>query len=194
MERPSQIPAFAPGDEQLTSCPIIVGRYADKGEAFTEKGGSVGQVSLFQLLFGDDSTYASANAVMVLEPEPDVINIQFFKDRQSLTARRFSKYIWRKGWNWDHSVYGQPYYFVNGFLQIDSGAHHGGAQGIGLSSMCRSLPGRISGIVFLRLKMVTSNSQPALNDHTARQYGSNEPLVSSHLVRTPFLSVISNPL
>jgi hypothetical protein len=132
MERPSQIPAFAPGDEQLTSCPRIVGRYADKGEAFTEKGGSVGQVSLFQLLFGGDSAYASVDAVTVLEPEQDVINIQFLKDRQSLTARRFSKYIWRKGWNWDHSMYGQPYYCVNGFLQIDSGAHHGGAQGIGM--------------------------------------------------------------
>ena len=130
--RPSHISAFAPGDEQLMSCPRIAGRYADKGEASTVKGGSVGQVSLSQLLFGDDPSNASADDVTVLEPEQDVIDIQFFKDRQSLTARRFSKYIWRKGWNWDHSVYGQPYYCVNGFMQIDSGTHHGGAQGIGM--------------------------------------------------------------
>jgi len=132
MERPSQIPAYAPGDEQLMSCPRIVGRYADKGEAFTVKGGSVRRVSLFQLLLGDDPANASADDVTVLEPEPDVIDIQFFKDRRSLTSRRFSKYTWGKGWNWDHSVYGQPYYCVNGFLQIDSRAEHHGAQGIGM--------------------------------------------------------------
>ena len=132
MARPSHIPAFVPGDEQLMSCPRIAGRYADKGEASTVKGGSVGQVSLSQLLFGDDPSNASADDVTVLEPEPDVIEIQFLKDRQSLTSRRFSKYTWGKGWNWDHRVYGQPYYCVNGFLQVDSRAEHHGAQGIGM--------------------------------------------------------------
>jgi hypothetical protein len=132
MERPSQIPAFAPGDEQLMSCPRIVGHYADKGEAFTVKGGSVRQVSLSQLLFGDDPANASADDVTVLEPEPDVIDIQIIKEGQPFTVRRFSKYTWGKGWNWDHRVYGKPYYCVNGFLQVDSGAHHHGAQGIGM--------------------------------------------------------------
>jgi hypothetical protein len=132
MERPSQIPAYAPGDEQVMSCPRIVGRFADKGEAFTVKGGNVGQASLSQLLFGDDPANATTDDVTVLETEPDVIEIQFFKDRQSLTSRRLSKYTWAKGWNWNHSVYGQPYYCVNGFLQIDRGAEHHGAQGIGI--------------------------------------------------------------
>jgi hypothetical protein len=132
MERPSQIPAFAPGDEKLMSCPRIAGRYMDKGEAFTVKGQSVGQVSLSQLLFGDNPAYAAADAVTMLEPESDVIDIHFFKEGQSLAVQRFSKYTWGKGWNWDHRVYSQPYYCVNGFLQIDRGAEHHGAQGLGM--------------------------------------------------------------
>lgn len=132
MERPSQIPAFAPGEEKLMSCPRITGRYADKGEAFTVKGQSVGQVSLFQLLFGNDPACAAADAVTVLEPELDVIDIHFFKEGQPLATRRFSKYTWEKGWNWDHRVLGQPYYCVNGFLEIDRGAEHHGAQGLGM--------------------------------------------------------------
>ena len=113
------------------SCPRIAGRYADKGEAFTVKGQSVGQVSLSQLLLGADPAFAGADTVTVVEPESDVIEIQVFKQGQSVTARRFSQYAWRKAWNWHSSKYGQPYYCAKGFLEIDREGEHGGASGLG---------------------------------------------------------------
>ena len=129
-KRPSQIPDFAPGDEKMMSVPRIAGRYADKGEAFTVKGKSAGQVSLSRLLFGDDPACAGADAVTVLEPEPDVIKIQVFREGQSVAMHRFSKYAWH--WNWDSSKLGQPYYGVKGFLEIAISESHGGAPGIGM--------------------------------------------------------------
>jgi len=130
---PSRLPAFTPGEEKLTSCPIIAGRYADKGEAFTVEGQSIGEVSLSKLLYGDNPAWASADIVRVLEPEPDVIEIQCFKQGQSLAAHRFSKYTWAKGWNWDSRVLGQPYYCVKGFVELGSGTEsHTGAPALGM--------------------------------------------------------------
>ena len=115
------------------SCPRIVGRYLDKGEVFTVKGESLGEVSLSKLLSGVDPTDASADTVTVLEPEPDVIEIQFFKQGQPLAGLRFSRYTWAKGWHWDNRVLGQPYYCAKGFVELGNGtASHGGAQGLGL--------------------------------------------------------------
>jgi hypothetical protein len=136
---PSQIPAFAPGDEKSMSVPRISGRYADKGEAFTDKGKSVGQVSLSRLLFGDHSAFAGADTVTVVEPEPDMIKIEVFEQGQSVEKHRFSKYTWDRATggrgifaNWDSSKLGQPYYGEKGFLDIGISESTGGAAGIGL--------------------------------------------------------------
>jgi hypothetical protein len=136
---PSQIPAFAPGDEKYMSVPRIAGRYADKGEAFTDKGKNVGQASLSRLLFGDHSACAGADTVTVVEPEPDVIEIEVFKQWQSVEKHRFSKYTWNRATggrgifaDWDSSKLGQPYYGVKGFLDISISESHGGASGIGM--------------------------------------------------------------
>jgi hypothetical protein len=138
-KRPSQIPAFAAGDEKLMPSHRIVGRYADKGEAFTDKGKSLEQASLSQLLFGSDPVYAEADTVNVVEPESDVIDFQFSQKGQSVTTRRISKYTWSKATggrgifaNWDSSKYGQPYYVVKGFIDIAISESHGGASGVGM--------------------------------------------------------------
>ena len=119
---PPQLAAFASGEEKLTSCPRIVGCYADKGEALTVEGQSAGEVSLSQLLCGDYPACAAADTVTVLEPEPDVIEIQFSKQGQSFTALRFSKYTWVKAWNCDSRVLGRPYYCSKGFMIIERGS------------------------------------------------------------------------
>jgi hypothetical protein len=160
-KHPEQIPAFAPGDGKFGSAPKIAGHYANKGEAFTVKGESLGQVLLSRLLFidqpaspaqasygrtadkvkallGDNSTSA-ADSVTVLEPEPDMVELQFFKQGQSVATRRFSKYTWNRatgGWgifaNWDSSTLGQPYYEVKGFMDIGISESHGGVPGVGM--------------------------------------------------------------
>ena len=121
-KRPSQIPAFASGDEQLMSCPRIVGRYANTGEAYTVNGERMGQVSLSCLLFGADPDCVGAAAVTVEEPEADVIEFQVFNRGQVAAMRLFGKITW---WGkWDSRRCSQPYKCAKGFLLIERGSEH----------------------------------------------------------------------
>ena len=136
---PSQIPAFAAGDENLMSCPKIVGRYADKGEAFTDNGRSLGRVFLSRLLFGSNPVSTEADTVNVVEAQPDVIDFQFSKKGRLVATRRISQYTWSRATggrgifaNWSHSNYGQPYHAVKGFIDIGTSESHGGASGVGM--------------------------------------------------------------
>lgn len=145
---PAQIPAFVPGDDKFGSAPKIAGHYANKGEAFTVEGESLGQVLLSRLLyvdrpsetshgggrankvkvlFGDNPAYAAAETVNVLEPEPDVIKMQFVKQGQPVATRHFSKYAWRL--SRDSHELGQPYVAVKGFIDITTKDEQGGASG-----------------------------------------------------------------
>jgi len=138
-KRPPQIPAFAAADEKFGSCPKIMGRYSDSGQAFTNQGISAGQMSLSKLLFGSDLACVEADSVNVVEPEPEMIDFQFCKDGQPVATRRVSKYTWNRATggygvfeNWDSSKYGQPYYSVKGFMDIPIKESHGGAAGVGM--------------------------------------------------------------
>lgn len=138
-KRPPPIPAFAAADEKFGASPEIKGWYSDSGQAITNQELSVGQVSLSKLLFGSGLAGVEADAVNVLEPEPEVIDFQFFKDGQPLATRRLSKYTWKRATgghgvfaNWDSSKYGQPYYSVKGFLDLPIKESHGGAAGVGM--------------------------------------------------------------
>ena len=169
-QRPPQIPAFVPGDEKLSSVPRIAGRYADKGEAFTKKGKSVGQVSLSGLLFGSDPAYAEADVVNIVESEPDTIVIQVLKKGQSVAQRRLSKYTGQ--WSWDSSKLGQPYCGHHGFLLVQIsvkrydgslGPVSGGSEGVSCL-LRKAVDGslivlqREAGTVFVIVPLIWSNN------------------------------------
>ncbi len=145
---PAQIPAFVSGNEQYGVAPKISGSYTNKGEAFTVEGKSLGTVLLSRLLlvdvprasswqggvsnkvsalYGDDPARPAADSVTVLEPEPDVFEMQFSSHGQSVATRRFSKYT--SQWTWDSAKLGQPYNAVEGFVNITTREEHGGASG-----------------------------------------------------------------
>ncbi len=156
-KQPGQISALVPVDKNVGATPKISGSYANVGDAFTVKGENLGRVLLSRLLliepppatcwcvgisnktrvlYGINPSYTGANSVMVAEP--DVIEMQFFREGQSVAMRRYSKYTWSRATgghgifaNWDSNKYGQPYYPVKGFLDIGTREEHGGAAGIG---------------------------------------------------------------
>jgi hypothetical protein len=66
---PAQIPAFVPGDEKLGSVPKIAGHYANKGEAFTVEGESLGQVLLSRLLYHSRLTLISNTSKRKMQNE-----------------------------------------------------------------------------------------------------------------------------
>jgi len=157
---PVQISAFAPEETNSEATPNIAGIYANQGDAFTVKGENLGPVLLSRLLlidkfqapswqggisnqvhalYGANSAYADADSVIVLKKEPDMIEMQFFKQGHAVAGRRVSKYTWNratsKGWgifaNWDQNKYGEPYFVVKGYLDITTQEEHAGAAGIG---------------------------------------------------------------
>lgn len=131
-ERPAVMPAFAGGDEQPATPFGIAGEYVDEGEAFGADGTPLGPVSLSKLLLGEDPALAGTDAVAVLSPAPDIMELRPLRAGQPLTTRRFSEYTWSKARAWDANEFGQPYYPANGFLSIDRGVEHAGAAGIGM--------------------------------------------------------------
>ena len=138
-QRSLQLPAFATGDENFLPCSKIMGRYANQGEAFTEKGERLGPGFLSQLLFDSNFTGATAEAVNVVESEPDVIDFQFSMKGHSIVTHRLSKYTWRRATggqgifaNWDGRKYGQPYFCVKGFLAVGISESQGSIFGAGM--------------------------------------------------------------
>ena len=131
-QRPPPLPAFVTSVAKGRPCQTILGQYANQGEAFTEKGKSLGHGFLSQLLF--DATPASngADTVTVLESAPEVIDFQFSTNGQSVVTHRISKYTWSRATggqgifaNWDGRKYGQPYFCVKGFLAVGISESHG---------------------------------------------------------------------
>jgi hypothetical protein len=121
LKQPVQIPALVPGEKKFGATPNIAGSYANEGEAFTVNGKDLGPVLLSRLLMVDNS----ADSVTVLQSEPEVIDMQFNKQGQSIAMRRFSLYTWKRATgktgifaDWDSNRYGVPYYAVKGFVDI----------------------------------------------------------------------------
>jgi hypothetical protein len=89
-EYPTLLPPLVPGNERFLShqCPNLAGQYSDKGVAFSPNGKSAGEVSLSQLLHKDDVYFAQAEAVSVVGPEHDAVEITSLRNEEPFAVWR----------------------------------------------------------------------------------------------------------
>ena len=124
---PSQLPGLTPSQNKLGVCPIITGRYADKGSAFSPNGKLLSQVSLSQLLYQYDrqrvDVLKNADVVVVIGPANGILELQSWQgEKQLATIKRREVYPYA-----DTSTY-----IANkGFVWLALHAEHGGSAGIG---------------------------------------------------------------
>jgi hypothetical protein len=151
---PAPMAPFVQGDEIFGQTPHLAGSYANLGQAFTDKGDSLGPVLLsavlsidrseasswrggsstnVQPLLGSATTNVTADRVTITEPEAEVVEMRFCKQEQSLAVRRFSRYTWSRATgghgifgSWDGNKDGSPFYAVKGFLDVPLRDRHGG--------------------------------------------------------------------
>lgn len=133
--RPTPIPEFSPRNGRATSHPSIAGCYADSGEVFSADGQSLGTVSLSHLVFPDAP---DSDSVEIVEDGAATIDFGFFREGSLAGSRRLSEYSWWKAWDWDAAKLGQPFYPVNGFVEIEGEFEHGGAAGVGMYAFGQS--------------------------------------------------------
>jgi len=133
--RPEQIPAFAPAPDQAGVVLNLAGRYANRGEAYTPKGQSLGPVFLSRLLWMEsiatnslpegsqilalskaDVTNIFADSIQVMVPETNMLELQFFQGNQRVATRVFTEYAWH--WKSDNQALGEPYYRVKNFVDV----------------------------------------------------------------------------
>lgn len=119
-EYPSQLPALSPAQKKFGVCPVIAGRYADKGSAFSTKGEPLGKVSLSQLVHGNrsnpDTGLADADVVVVLGPEDRVLELQSWREGRQVDTMK-----WRGDFRYsNHNPYICQWGFVTLFPNFQS--------------------------------------------------------------------------
>ena len=132
---PSQLSALTPAQKKFGVCPVITGRYADKGSAFSPKGKPLGQVSLSQLLHKydrqRDDGLKNADVVVVIGPANGILELQSWHGGQQLaTMQRRDVYPYADT---------GTYLGNKGFVCLALHAEHGGAAGIGIYASEESL-------------------------------------------------------
>jgi hypothetical protein len=114
-------------------CSEIAGRYSDKGIAITPNGNSLGPVSLTRILHERRNPIVAspetADTIVVIGPEQDVLKIQSWKGSMQVAALEQSSIDKTNYTEFETHYYCEP----RGFI-ILTRSHSGGASQIGVAS------------------------------------------------------------
>jgi hypothetical protein len=132
---PQELPRLVAGDEKFTSaCPDLAGRYRDKGEAFSPEGNRAGEVSLSQILHGDDAAFAEAESVVAVA-DRDSIEIRSLKNGAPFALWRTTYLTREKYLSEGGRASLDSYICTRGFVQITRENHlQGEPLGAGVGS------------------------------------------------------------
>jgi hypothetical protein len=115
---PANMPPLEPVDTSLNSCPVIAGKYSDKGNVFTPEGNNVGTVSLTRLLHPELSSSQTVDDIIINGPQNGVVEIKSYANNSPLAVWSQHEVTKEAYLSKGDSVVGETYLCQDGYVRI----------------------------------------------------------------------------